>query len=216
MRREIPVAITFVIGFLLLASYYFTGTLPGTSWTLANVTKDITAWGVVVTAFAVGLAAVNLTRIHTNRIVRKRPDWTYSVALLVTMTAFIIVGIYNKHNPADKAAAALFRNMFDNILSPLGAAMFAIVAFYVASASYRAFRARSAEATFLLAAAVIVMLGSAPIGALMWRQFPVISKWLLDVVNTSGQRGLAIGLAIGGFATSMRILLGLDRGHLGE
>lgn len=216
MRREIPVAITFVIGFLLLASYYFTGTLPGTSWTLANITKDITAWGVIVTAFAVGLAAVNLTRIHTNRIVRKRPDWMYSAALLITMAAFIIVGVYNKHYPANKAAATLFRNMFDNILSPLGAAMFAIVAFYVASASYRAFRARSSEATFLLVAAVVVMLGSAPIGALMWNQFPVISKWLLDVVNTSGQRGLAIGLAIGGFATSMRILLGLDRGHLGE
>ena len=216
MRREIPMAITFLIGIVLLTSYYFTGTLPGTSWTLANIAKDITSWGVVVSAFAVGLAAVNLMRIHGNKIARKRPDWVHSVALLFTMAAFIVVGVFNKHYPTNKTASTLFRNMFDNIYSPLGAAMFAIIAFYVASASYRAFRARSTEATFLLAAAILVMLGSAPIGALMWGQFPIISKWLLDVVNTSGQRGLAIGLAIGGFAASIRILLGLDRGHLGE
>lgn len=216
MRREIPLAITFVIGIVLLSSYYFTGTLPGTSWTLANVSKDITTWGVVVSAFAVGLASVNLVRIHGNKIARRRTDWVHSVALLATMFAFIAVGIFNKHNPTNTASAALFRNMFDNIYSPLGAAMFAIIAFYVASASYRAFRARSVEASFLLAAAILVMLGSAPIGNLIWSKFPVISKWMLDVVNTSGQRGIAIGLAIGGFASSVRILLGLDRGHLGE
>jgi len=216
VRREIPLAITFVIGIVLLSSYYFTGTLPGTSWTLANVSKDITTWGVVVSAFAVGLASVNLVRIHGNKIARRRTDWVHSVALLATMFAFIAVGIFNKHNPTNTASAALFRNMFDNIYSPLGAAMFAIIAFYVASASYRAFRARSVEASFLLAAAILVMLGSAPIGNLIWSKFPVISKWMLDVVNTSGQRGIAIGLAIGGFASSVRILLGLDRGHLGE
>lgn len=207
-------AITFIIGVILLSSYYFTGTLPGTSWTLANVTKDITTWGVIVSAFAVGLAAVNLVRIHGNKISRKRPDWVHSVALIVTMVAFIVSGIASKHGNA--SATTLFRNMFDYIYSPLGAAMFAIIAFYVASASYRAFRARSVEASFLLVAAVLLMMGSAPIGALIWGKFPVISKWLLDVVNTSGQRGIAIGLAIGGFAASVRILLGLDRGHLGE
>ena len=216
MRREIPMAITFIIGIVLLTSYYFTGTLPGTSWTLANVAKDITGWGVIVSAFAVGLAAVNLVRIHGNKIARKRPDWVHSVALIFTMVAFMVVGIYNKHVPTNETTVALFRNMFDNIYSPLGAAMFAIIAFYVASASYRAFRARSVEASFLLVAAILVMMGSAPIGNLIWDQFPVISKWLLNVVNTSGQRGLAIGLAIGGFSASIRILLGLDRGHLGE
>lgn len=216
MRREIPMAITFIIGIVLISSYYFTGTLPGTSWTLQNLRTDITGWGVIVSAFAVGLASVNLVRIHGNKIARKRPDWVHSAALIFTMAAFIVVGIYNKHFPTNTTTVALFRNMFDNVYSPLGAAMFAIIAFYVASASYRAFRARSVEASFLLGAAILVMIGSAPIGALIWDQFPVISKWLLNVVNTSGQRGLAIGLAIGGFAASIRILLGLDRGHLGE
>jgi len=100
-------------------------------------------------------------------------------------------------------------------MSPLGAAMFAMLAFYIASASYRAFRMRSLEATILLISAVLVMLGRAPIGELMWNQFPTIATWLLNIPNTAGQKAIMIGSAIGAFATSLRILLGIERGHLG-
>jgi len=215
VRREIPLAITFVVGMTILMSYFFAGTIPGTAWNLKNLAGDITGWGVLVSAFAVLLASVNLVRIHGAAISRKRKGWYNSGILIATMVAFALVGILRKHNPANTGINDLFQNMFNNVLSPLGAAMFALLAFYIASASYRAFRARSLEASILLAAAVLVMLGRAPIGELMWGQFPVISKWLLDIPNMAGQRAIMIGAAIGGFATSMRILLGLERGHLG-
>ena len=59
---------------------------------------------------------------------------------------------------------SLFYWMFINIITPLGATMFALLAFYVASASYRAFRIRNFEATLLLASGIIIMLGRVPIG----------------------------------------------------
>lgn len=213
MRRTVPLVIVFVIGILLLSSYFFNFKMGSTD--LKATASTITNWGVVVAAFAVGLASVNLVRIHAAKIQRMRPGWYNSLALIGTMTLFIVVGIYARHNPGSKAAAALFKNLFDYAYSSFGSAMFAILAFYVASASYRAFRMRSFEATLLLVAAVLVMLGNAPIGALIWGKFPVIGTWLLNVVNMTGQRGIAIGVAIGGFATSMRVLLGFDRGHLG-
>mgnify|MGYP001176339257 CR=1 FL=1 len=57
--------------------------------------------------------------------------------------------------------------LFDSIYSPLDTTMFALLAFFVASASYRAFRIRNFEASLLLIAGVLVMVGAIPAGALI-------------------------------------------------
>ena len=79
------------------------------------------------------------------------------------------------------AEGGLFKWMFDSIFTPLSATMFALLAFYVASASYRAFRARNFEATLLLLAGIIIMLGRVPIGSLIT---PWMIMYLLVFVGT--------------------------------
>lgn len=213
MRREIPLAITFIFGLIMLLNNFFTVPLGGET-TLATLAEDIGGWVIIVSAFALGLASVNLIKLHGNTIARQRPGWINSLALIVALVAFAGVGIIAFHT--DSATIdKLNSNMFNNLLSPLGAAMFALLAFYIGSASYRAFRMRSLEASILLVGAILMMLGRAPIGELFWSKFPVISKWLLNVPNTAGQRAIMMGAAIGAFVTSLRILVGIERGHLG-
>lgn len=209
MRREIPIALTVIAGLVMLLSSFFASDM------IDNLSADLSQWIIIISALMIGIASVNLIRIHGNNIARRRPGWFNSIALLASLFIYGFIGIMSRSYPDNDTWNDLYTKIFNNLQSPLGAAMFAIIAFYVASASYRAFRARSLEATVLLVSAVLLMLGKAPIGELVWAKFPTISSWLLKVPNTTGQRAIMIGAAIGAFVTSLRVMLGLERGHLG-
>lgn len=121
--------------------------------------------------------------------------------------------------------------IFEGIYDPLQATMFSLLAFFMASAAYRAFRAKTTEATLLLFAAFLVMLGRVPIGAQVgslidsvlpflpgdgstW--FGDISGYIMTVLNATGQRAIMIGAALGMVAASVRIWIGLESEHLGR
>ena len=113
------------------------------------------------------------------------------------------------------------------IFTPLSATMYALLAFYVASASYRAFRARNVEATILLLAGIIVMLGRVPLGQMLTGWLPEggflaafrlekVADWIYTYPNAAGQRAIMIGIALGVVSTSLRLILGIEKSFLGE
>jgi hypothetical protein len=116
---------------------------------------------------------------------------------------------------------------FEYVIKPLTGTMFAMLAFYMASAAFRAFRARNTESVLLLVTAFVILLGRTAVGAWLthglpttgvWSFFdiPNLTSWIMIVFNTAGNRAIMIGIALGIAATSMRILLGIDRSYLGS
>jgi hypothetical protein len=105
--------------------------------------------------------------------------------------------------------------IYDHVFAPCNATMFALLAFFVASAAFRAFRARNAEAALLLGSAIVILIARAPMGRTIHPLLPEISDWILDIPNNAGRRAIMMGAAIGAIATGLRVILGLERSHLG-
>ncbi len=110
---------------------------------------------------------------------------------------------------------SMFRIFFDYVMMPILATMFALLAFFIASAAYRAFRARNVLATLLLIAALIVMLRFNPwIPGAEW--VARTSNWLMNVPNLAAQRAIVIGIGLGIVSTAVKIILGIERGYMGK
>ncbi|MAF09019.1 hypothetical protein CMK11_01085 [Candidatus Poribacteria bacterium] len=122
-----------------------------------------------------------------------------------------------------RPGADLFSWLFKYVQTPLDATMFSLLAFFIASAAFRAFRARNLEATLMLVAACAVILGLTPPFVHAWNTlapampgFPTALKdWILDVPNMASRRAIVLGIGLGAIAQSFRIILGLERTYLG-
>jgi hypothetical protein len=115
--------------------------------------------------------------------------------------------IFGWRGPA--ATGAQF--IFENILQPLESTLFALLAVFIATAAFRAFRVRDLETFFFVLFAIIVLLGQVPVGLFLWSELPVIRDWILEVPTLAGARGILLGVALGTIATGLRIFLGVDR-----
>ncbi len=115
--------------------------------------------------------------------------------------------------------------IYEYLFKPLTATMFSLLAFYVASAAFRAFRAKNLEATLLLGTAFIILLGRVAAGVWLTSWMPEslsglrienLAVYIMIVFNTAGNRAIMIGIALGIASTSLKVLLGIDRSYLGS
>jgi hypothetical protein len=203
MKIKIPLTITIVLVMLEVADYFLRVPIINT------LAKDVTVASLVISACAIGIGIISVTRLHVKRIVRKEPTSLESALMLITLAVFILAGAMLGSGDPN------YVYMFQNVIVPLDSTLFSLTGFFMASAAYRAFRVRSKEALVLLAAAVLVLIGQAPVGESFWIGFPLICQWILDVPNTAGVRALIIGIAIGMLSLVLRMLMGHEKGYMG-
>jgi hypothetical protein len=225
LKRWLPVIIAFIMGVFFALQYY----VP-MRWSDKLMT-GVSNWEIVISIFAMGLGLVSLFHLHATKIRRKVPGWGYSVVLFIAIFGMMAAGFYCSNNSVKPGTTILtiYGWLYQNLIVPLQSTVFAILAFYIASAAFRAFRAKSKEATLLLIAALIVMFARVPMGEYIYNQIPKfqmfgitmpiaigdIAEWIMRVLNTAAQGGISLGICMASIAMSLKIIFGIERAYMG-
>jgi hypothetical protein len=234
VKRTVPRLITSVVGILLILTTFIarpeTANAPWPVRAFDYVDRNFSVWFNLLAVFAFIVGGANLLKSHGSKILRRRADWGYSVVTLVSFVVVLVIGLFKLGGPPGLQGevtdpGSWFTAVFTAVYDPVLATIFSLLAFFVASAAYRAFRLRSPEAAVLLASAFIVLLGRTPLGTWASNLMPgwlaglrvdTLAVWIMSVPNVAGQRAVLIGVALGVAAMTVRILLWRGRADGGE
>lgn len=204
MQRRFSVIICAVFG-LFMAGQYFINYGPVT-----GMYRAVLDWMqiIFVCALLVGIFQVISRQVKT--ISRPGPDRVYAGIALFGILLMVFLGFgwgIGRSSP--------FLWVFNNLQAPMQTTIFSLLAFYVASAAYRGFRARRLESLILVLAALIILLGRVPIGEMISPWVPKIVSWVLSVPAVAAKRAILIGIGLGMTATAIKVITGLERTYLG-
>src|SRR5258705_5739354 len=155
-----PLVVTFLTGSLLIAIFF----IP--QYRAQQTQSIILEWADVVYTFALVLGSVSLWVMHQKKVQQKGEGWIYSVVTLVALLGVTAFGVIQ-----GVEAGTVVGRVYNMVNAPLASTMFSLLAFFIASAAFRAFRARNVEATLLLVTAIVMMVGRVSVGEFVWKGF---------------------------------------------
>jgi len=203
--RNAPLLVTLLAGLAMVAVFF----IPHHAAQAWNT--RLLGWATVVYSFSLILGSISLWRGHWQRVSGRRANWIYSAVLLLSLLGITALGVWKGVDETSPVG-----QIYNAINAPLASTMFSLLAFVIASAAFRAFRARSVEATLLLATAVVMMIGRVSLGEVISPHLPGFTEWLLDVPNLAAKRAIAIGVGLGAISTALKLIFGIERSYLGK
>lgn len=203
MRRTLPVTAAILCGLLALTDFFV-------SEPTVDALGAALAEGLMILAgFALLLGILNILAVHGRRVAAGETDRGLSLVLIVALLGTLAVGVA-------PGGEALFGWVFNYVYYPLQATMAALLAFFVVSAAYRAFRVRSGEAAILLGTSLVLLVLQLPLVDSLWPYLARVREWIMVVPVTAGVRGILLGIALGTIATALRVLMAADQPYVQE
>lgn len=196
MARILAIVAAVACGLLVLADFFLVN--PVIDALGAALIEGV----LILAAFALLLGVVNLLGVHA-RMNGDHRARRYSALLLIALVGTLLIGLL-------RPASAELTWVFDYLYFPLQATMGALLAFFVVSAAYRAFKLRSVPAIILLVTSLVVLITQLPFSAALSPLLPAAREWIFAIPVTAGVRGILLGVALGTTATALRVLLAVD------
>jgi hypothetical protein len=206
-------------GLVVLAAYFVRlDVLVALRLALVSFVSLLAAWAVLA-------GALNLLIVHTRKFAGQAPGGLYSLFVVVGFLGVIVGNLVVPFvSPsAGGMAGDLNRGLLTYAISAGGAALAALIAFFLVYAAYRLLRLKRGGPPSLMLLVFVITVVLALIALAPWpagAPNPTVLEGttLHDVLITitqlpaiGGARGLLLGIALGAVATGLRLLLGLDR-----
>jgi hypothetical protein len=172
---------------------------------LASLRDLLLQWATVVTAVALVAGVINLARLHLSRVRTFHKSWFYSLALLLSLLAALVVLFV--FGPVSSASGWMYRY----VLLPLESSLMALLAVVLTFAFGRMFYRRVTPFTLVFAGTTLFFLVTI---FFMGTNIPGLSELralLMETFVVGGARGILLGVVLGTVATGLRVLLGADR-----
>lgn len=222
-RRFVPQLIVSLI-LVLMVFFYFFYIDKTVATQMSTWDKALSDWAVIITGFALIVGGIDILRFHIIQIrkqgLRQAPFSSVTIGLEILMVILALVGLYLSYTRPELGITITtqpqFKWLYTYLYAPADAAMYSILVFYIASASYRAFIARNPMAALLLVVAIIVMLGNTTIGGLIWPGFLPLRDWIMTVPNTAAFRPITMGAGFGVILLGLRLLVWREVSWMGR
>ncbi|MEW5883243.1 MAG: hypothetical protein AB1725_03340 [Armatimonadota bacterium] len=197
---------------------------PATSTLFHDITRPASDFIQVVMTFGVGMGLISLLALHGRRAV-KGPRRGFSTLVVGSLAAMVVVQFAHRSGAPSPLWGRFNDLLFYNIQQSIGGTMFGLLAAYLLSAAYRAFRVRSFDALVLAAVASLIILaqvptaqfvtslvapGAAESAAAIDAAVQAPRNFLLTVANDAVQRAVGFGVFVGAIAMALRVWLSLD------
>jgi hypothetical protein len=202
IKRTLPIFIGSVVGIIIILGY-FTG-----FDIFSQITGIVTNWVVLISSITVALGLVYMSNALFLSYRRNRTtlNLIYLIIPYFFFFAFLISGLIYPGGTNSPE----YQWWFANIYQQVGATVYAVMFFTLASSAYRTFVVSSAEAISLLIGGIAYTLRQV---ALFTVYFPFVAPfgdWVLLIGNVAGGRGPVITAAIAALVVGIRTLWGKE------
>lgn len=172
------------------------------------LTNLLYVWVLLLAGFALLLGITSLLWVHIERIVHGEHEWPLSLLLLISFFSVLLVGLLS----AAGTQSSLLEWIFDAVIAPGQATLFALTGFFVLAAAYRYLRLDRPGAVWILGGAVLAFAVQTP---LTHQAVPAVvvalADWLLVWPVMAALRGALLGGALAVLMVAVRLLAKGDR-----
>jgi hypothetical protein len=171
---------------------------------LRPVTNLLYTWVLLLSGFALLLGIAGLVWIHVERIQRGEVEWPLSLLLLIGFFGVLLTGLVS----AGGAISPVVEWIFDAIIAPGQASLFALTGFFIMVAAYRYLRLDRPDALWILAGALLAFLVQTPLTQQALPSILVdLADWLLVWPVMAALRGALLGGALAVLLVGLRLLV---------